>query len=539
MFEQAPGFISVLRGPEHVFEFVNESYRKLVGDRDYLGRKVSDVVPETADQGFFELLDQVYATGDRHVAYGVPISFQFDLGKPAEEHVIDFVYAPMFDELGNVNGIFVEGQNVTAVSRAQKALAASEARYRTMTEALPQLVWTCTSSGDCDYLSRQWVEYTGIAQDKQLGLDWLDQVIHPDDRERTYTHWMGAVAGHHNYDIEYRIRRHDGEYCWFKTRGTPEYDDDGKVLHWFGTCTDIADIVEAREVLDRSREELDAMVRERTAMLENAQEALRQSQKLEAMGQLTGGVAHDFNNLLTPILGNLDLLERRGIGGEREQRMIAGALASAERTKTLVQRLLAFARRQPLQRRAVDIGAVVGEMGELIRSTSGPRVHVELAVADGLPPALADANQLEMALLNLAVNARDAMPEGGQLTIAAEPASIENLGGDGLPPGSYVRLSVADTGTGMDADTLARAIEPFFSTKGIGKGTGLGLSMVHGLASQLGGALKIASRPGLGTSVALWCRSARTRYRRDPRVRPPRRRNSRRRRRCSLTTRNW
>ncbi len=235
-----------------------------------------------------------------------------------------------------------------------------------------------------------------------------------------------------------------------------------------------------------------------------AEEALRQSQKLEAMGQLTGGVAHDFNNLLTPIIGSLDMLQRHGVGTERERRLIDGALQSAERAKVLVQRLLAFARRQPLQPRAVDVVGLVRGMGHLIASTTGPQIRVVVETPDQLPHAKGDPNQLEMALLNLSVNARDAMPDGGTLRISASCETLGPLHPAQLPPGGYVRLSVADTGEGMDEATMNRAIEPFFSTKGVGKGTGLGLSMVHGLASQLGGALTVSSRVGLGTNIDLW-----------------------------------
>jgi nitrogen-specific signal transduction histidine kinase/CheY-like chemotaxis protein len=241
----------------------------------------------------------------------------------------------------------------------------------------------------------------------------------------------------------------------------------------------------------------------RQAELEQAQEALRQSQKMEAMGQLTGGVAHDFNNLLTPIVGSLDMLVRRNLGNERERRLIDGALQSAERAKTLVQRLLAFARRQPLQPQPVDVRRLVTGMADLISSTSGPSIDVRVETPDDLPHATADANQLEMAVLNLAVNARDAMPEGGQLTISATRAEA-GPAQPRLRPGAYVRLAVTDAGVGMDAATLARAVEPFFSTKGVGKGTGLGLSMVHGLALQLNGGLEIRSSPGHGTTVELW-----------------------------------
>jgi nitrogen-specific signal transduction histidine kinase/CheY-like chemotaxis protein len=244
--------------------------------------------------------------------------------------------------------------------------------------------------------------------------------------------------------------------------------------------------------------------KEAAAELEAAQEALRQSQKMEAMGQLTGGVAHDFNNLLTPIIGSLDMLARRGLGNERERRLIDGALQSADRAKTLVQRLLAFARRQPLQPSAVDLGTLVEGMAGLIGSTLGPTIDVKVVLGEDLPPAIADPNQLEMALLNLAVNARDAMPDGGVLTIEVKRQSVRAGHRTKLRPGHYVLLCVSDTGVGMDEATLARAVEPFFSTKGIGKGTGLGLSMVHGLTAQLGGALTIVSAVGGGTTVELW-----------------------------------
>ena len=249
---------------------------------------------------------------------------------------------------------------------------------------------------------------------------------------------------------------------------------------------------------------LEKRVTERTDELVQAQEALRQSQKLEAMGQLTGGVAHDFNNILTPIIGSLDMLQRKGVGGEREQRLIDGALQSAERAKTLIQRLLAFARRQPLQPHAVDVASLITGMGDLIASTSGPQVKVVIDIADDLPNAVTDPNQLEMAILNLSVNARDAMREGGTMTISAAGESVDAGHRALLKPGHYVRVSVADSGTGMDEATLTRAIEPFFSTKGVGKGTGLGLSMVHGLASQLGGGFALSSKLGLGTNVELW-----------------------------------
>jgi signal transduction histidine kinase/CheY-like chemotaxis protein len=260
----------------------------------------------------------------------------------------------------------------------------------------------------------------------------------------------------------------------------------------------------AMEQLAEFAATLEQRVEERTRQLELAQDALRQARKLEAMGQLTGGVAHDFNNLLTPIMGSLDLLKRRNVGGEREQRLIDGAIHSAERAKTLVQRLLAFARRQPLSPTAVDFTDLLTELQPLIATTVGSQVGLTVTIAEGLPHAMADRTQVEMAILNLALNARDAMPTGGMLTVRADHQPVGTGHAAGLQPGSYIRVTMADTGAGMDEETRLRAIEPFFSTKG----TGLGLSMVHGLATQLGGGLAIASQPGAGTAIEIWLPAA-------------------------------
>jgi signal transduction histidine kinase/ActR/RegA family two-component response regulator len=251
--------------------------------------------------------------------------------------------------------------------------------------------------------------------------------------------------------------------------------------------------------------ELEHRVEERTAEREAAMAQLHEAQKLETLGQLTGGVAHDFNNLLTPIAGALDLLQRKyGHADERSQRLLSNALQAADRAKTLLQRLLGFARRQALQTRAVDIRDLLSGMRDLISSSVGPMVDVRLRCHQELPAALIDPNQLELAILNLSVNARDAMPNGGPLTILAEPVAIGPRSTPKMKPGMYVRVSVIDAGCGMEQETLARAVEPFYSTKEFGRGTGLGLSMVHGLTAQLGGGFGLTSAPGEGTRVDLY-----------------------------------
>ena len=306
------------------------------------------------------------------------------------------------------------------------------------------------------------------------------------------------------FEFEFKVRRTDGAEYWLYVRGGVLHDAVGVPVRVHGGVVDLSDHKRDKDELKRLNETLEQRVAERSKELLDALEALRQSQKLEAMGQLTGGIAHDFNNLLTPIIANLDLL-RQHVEGDREQRLVDGALKSANSAQALVQRLLAFARRQALQPARVDVrGLVEGMASDLFARTLGPRIRIVLDLAPDLEPALADPNQLEMAILNLTVNARDAMPAGGTLTIRAANEDVGTSHEAKLAPGSYVRLTIVDTGIGMDEMVCERAIEPFFSTKGVGKGTGLGLSMVDGLASQMGGAFRLSSEPGIGTRARLW-----------------------------------
>ena len=257
--------------------------------------------------------------------------------------------------------------------------------------------------------------------------------------------------------------------------------------------------------LNQLAADLEQRVEQRTAEHAIAVAQLHEAQKLETLGQLTGGVAHDFNNLLTPITGALDLLQRKyGDTDPRSQRLLSNALQAADRAKTLLQRLLGFARRQALRTEAVDITALVLGMHDLIASSVGPEIQLKLRAPPDLPAAMVDPNQLELAILNLAVNARDAMPDGGRLTILAEEVAMGPRSEPRLTPGLYIRVSVIDAGCGMDPQTASRAIEPFYTTKEFGRGTGLGLSMVHGLAAQLGGGFELTSAVGEGTRVDLY-----------------------------------
>jgi PAS domain S-box-containing protein len=403
------------------------------------------------------------------------------------------------DASGAFQSVLAVSIDISDRKAAEEALRTTEAALRKLNETLEARVeerttelnrlWSLSQDmlaradfeGMMSAVSPAWTRVLGWSEAELLTRPYA-AFMHPEDMGPTLTALARMSENGEPARFENRILTKDGDWKPIEWAVAPEPDG----TNFIAVGRDLS------------------AVRQREVELQAAQEALRQSQKMEAMGQLTGGVAHDFNNLLTPIIGSLDRLLTRGVGSEREQKLMAGALEAAERAKVLVQRLLAFARRQPLQPQAIDLRDLVGGMADLVVSTTGPKINVQVDLPPDLPPALADANQLEMALLNLAVNARDAMPDGGRLTISAERLSVRTGRRTKLRPGHYVRLSVQDTGTGMDEATLARAVEPFFSTKGIGKGTGLGLSMVHGLASQLGGGLTIDSSPGRGTIVELW-----------------------------------
>ncbi|WP_198651586.1 PAS domain-containing sensor histidine kinase [Dyella sp. C11] len=297
---------------------------------------------------------------------------------------------------------------------------------------------------------------------------------------------LGIAADVGRFEAEgWRVRK-DGTSFWAHAIIDRINDDNGKHVGFAKVTRDIT----ARRDADMA--------------LSEAREALFQSQKLEAVGQLTGGVAHDFNNLLMAVIGSLELLEARLTHDPQALNLLGNALAGAQRGAALTRRMLAFARKQELRPTSVDVKALVQGITTLLQRSAGPTVTVDTVFPLSLQPTLVDGNQLELALLNLVMNARDAMPEGGHIIIAAKDETIDLNHRTGLPPGAYVCLTVTDDGQGMDAETLSRAMEPFFTTKGIGKGTGLGLSMVHGLAEQTGGRLQLRSEVGLGTTAELW-----------------------------------
>jgi PAS domain S-box-containing protein len=497
LLSQMPGFVAVVAGPEHVFEYVNEAYVKISGRSNFVGRSVREAFPDLAGQGYYELLDQVYATGETVVTRGMELRLQGS----DEVQFIDFVYQPIRNDEGHVTGIFVGGYEVTEAHRAAAALRASETRLRELNADLerkiiertqargrtwqvsPDLLGALNPKGYFETSNPAWMTVLGWSEEEVASMS-IFEMLHPDDVERTRAGFELTQQGQPAIRFPNRYRCKDGTYRWISWVGVPE---EGMVY-----CS-------GRDITEEKAAEAD---------LAKTQEALRQAQKMEAIGQLTGGIAHDFNNLLAGISGSLELLERRLAEGRLSgvERYIVSAQSSTRRAAALTQRLLAFSRRQTLDPKPTNVNRLISGMEDLIRRTVGPGIDVEVVGAGSLWTTRVDPSQLESALLNLCINARDAMPNGGRITIETankwldERAARERE----LPPGQYVSLCVSDIGTGMTPDVISHAFDPFFTTKPIGQGTGLGLSMIHGFVRQSGGQVRIYSELGKGTTMCLY-----------------------------------
>jgi PAS domain S-box-containing protein len=636
LFEQAPGFITILTGPDHVFEFANASYRRLLGDRPLIGKPVREAVQEVQGQGYFELLDGVYATGQRFVGREAPLRLQSPDGSEPRVVLMDFIYEPIRSPDGEVTGIFVEGYEVTDRVAAQSALRAREEQLRLATEAAEIGLWDVDNTNDTLYWPPRLKAMFGISPDVKVTMEDFYAGLHPEDREATAAAYFSAndPVQRALYDVEYRtIGKEDGVIRWVAAKGRGVFDDQGRCVRVIGTAIDITErksrearLKELNELLERRMTEalaekkiladivdgtdifvqvadadynwlainkassaefarifggrlphagdnmlamLDGKPEHQAAVkkvwaralageefvevedfgdpslgrrfyemrfrtlrnalgqpvgayqfvsdvterlreqdrLKEAEAALAQSQKMEAVGQLTGGIAHDFNNLLGAVVGSFDLIRRKPADSERVRRYAEAGLQAAERGAKLTAQLLAFSRAQRIETKPVIVSDLVRGMHDLLDRTLGPLIRLKVDLhADGT--VLSDPTQLEMAILNLAINGRDAMPEGGDLTITTTPLRIHN--DSQLEAGDYVELAVADTGTGMSAEVAARAFDPFFTTKGVGKGTGLGLSQVYGIARQAGGTVRIDSRPQAGTTVRLYLRKTHT-----------------------------
>ncbi len=401
--------------------------------------------------------------------------------------------------------------DLSARKASEEALRDLASRLRLATEAtqLGIFDWDLTT-GELGWDDRTRALF-GLPPGAPVDYTVFSRGLHPDDRARTEAAVAAAIDTERlePFEVEYRtIGIEDGVERWLAARGRPELKN-GAAVRFVGAVLDISQRKLAELELHALKDRLEDEVEARTRELQTAEESLRQAQKMEAIGQLTGGIAHDFNNLLTGIIGSLDLIRRRidaGRVGEIDRFMDA-ATTSANRAAALTHRLLAFARRQSLDTRAVDVNALSASMEELLQRTIGEQIDLRFELGAGVWQATTDANQLESALLNLAINARDAMPDGGKLTVETANTRLDEsytAQHQGLQPGDYVVICVSDTGMGMTADVIERAFDPFFTTKPIGQGTGLGLSMIYGFARQSGGHARIYSEPGRGTTVKLY-----------------------------------
>ena len=391
--------------------------------------------------------------------------------------------------------------DVTNRRRAEDRVRESEARFRALADSAPALMWVSLPGGMREFVNRAYVEFAGAGYEEALAMDWRARLF-PDDLPGILKAQAAGEASRKPFVLEARYRRADGEWRWLKSFSQPRFGPDGGFTGFIGIAFDTTDAKQAEAKLTGLNELLEERVAAAVAERDAAQAALLQSQKLEAIGQLTGGVAHDFNNLLTVIIGALDVVERHPDDARRRGRMVAAALAAAKRGEKLTQHLLAFARRQPLKPEVCRVDRLIAESEGLLKRALGDAYAFQLRLGAGTRAARIDAGQFEAALLNLVVNARDATPPGGEVSIESGPVTLASRQGE-LEPGRYLRVAVRDTGMGMDAATIARAVEPFFTTKAPGEGTGLGLSQVYGFARQSGGGVEIDSQPGHGATVAL------------------------------------
>ena len=626
LFRQAPGFMYVWRGPDHVYEMANDAYFDLIGCRDIIGKPARQALPEVVGQGFFELADHVYATGEPFVGEGMRARLARRHGEPLEDRFVTFVFQPIRDDQGQVTGMFVQGNDVTGMKRTEEALRESEQRLRIAQDAGGVGTFELREDGMLA-LSLEFCRIWGVEPRPLVPVEEMVAVIHPEDRPFLNTLEPGRVPTDGLGYVEYRIiRPGTGELRWVArraqaiTQGGPQgATGQGTGTRVLGVCYDITDRKRAEEALRELNATLEQRVAERTAdrdrmwrlstdimlvarfdgtisavnpawtallgwqegellgtvfldyvhpddreatvaeagrletgfttlrfenryrhkdgsyrwvswtavpddrfihavgrdvtarkdsaaALRRAEDQLRQAQKMEAVGQLTGGVAHDFNNLLQALSSCLTMIGRR-TAEPRVTPLLEAGMQAVDRGSKLVQQLMGFARRDSLRPEPIDLRDRVLGMAGLLERALRADIRVETRFGQDLRPIEVDPTQFELALINMAVNARDAMPQGGSLTIAAENATLEPGDPTGLD-GEFVRLSVSDTGTGMSPEVIAKAFDPFFTTKEVGKGSGLGLAQVYGLARQAGGTVWIDSPPGQGATVTLLLRAS-------------------------------
>jgi len=508
-------FIDGPDGPlsDYVHVEANSGYERHTGIAGIVGKSVYDVAPNDGRE-WVKLYGAVLETGE-------PMRFEREFTEAGRFIEVSATRVEP-KSLGQVAVLFrdISARKRTEIDlRASEKLARENAQRVQLALAAGAIVgtWVWDVPADAFIVDDAFCRAMGLDPDAArhgLSLDRIVEGVHPEDRDILLARIDEALASGGAYAQQYRVRRADGAYHWVEANGRVDLEPDGKASTFPGVLIDIGErrAVEAERdrvtiELSRLNETLEQRVRDQTSELMAKEEALRQAQKMEAVGQLTGGLAHDFNNILAAISGSLDIMQSRMAQGRTEDlsRYIETARAAAGRAATLTQRLLAFSRRQALEPKSTDLPRLTRGMEDLVQRTVGPHIEVVTTAEGEIWPAEVDPNQLENALLNLCINARDAMPEGGRLEIALANVGFEapEAKAADLVPGDYIRISVTDTGTGMSEEDIARAFDPFFTTKPVGEGTGLGLSMVYGFVQQTGGQVSIRSEVGTGTTVDL------------------------------------
>lgn len=386
---------------------------------------------------------------------------------------------------------------------AEAEVRESEARFRSIADSAPVLIWVTRADRRRAFVNQAYVAFHGGSYQDALNADWRE-ALHPDEVDRVLAESVAGEASREPFTLEARYRRKDGAWRWLRSYSHPRLGGDGSLLGFAGVAYDVTEAKQVALDLTQINELLERRVNEALAEKERAETALMHAQKMEAVGRLTGGVAHDFNNLLTVVIGALDMVIRSPEDTSRRDRLLQAALSSARRGERLAHQLLAFSRRQALKPQLCDLNAVITEGEPLIRRGVGEAVTFNLKLESGLPTISIDPAHFEAALLNLVVNARDATPDGGRIEISTGRVTLGAGEVEGATEGDYVVVRVRDTGAGMSDEIRERVFEPFFTTKPVGKGTGLGLSQVYGFMRQSGGAARIDSTAGKGTTVSLY-----------------------------------
>ena len=394
-------------------------------------------------------------------------------------------------------------ESIAAEAKVQANLIATEQRFRTLADSAPVLMWVSKMDGSREFVNRAYLDFLGLDYDSAMRFDWR-ALIHPDDLDRMAAEEAASTVSGGDFIWEARYRRANGEYPWIRSVSQRRFLPSGELSGYIGVGYDISDSKRAQADLTRINDLLAERVQAALSERDVAEAALRRAQKMEAVGQLTGGVAHDFNNLLTVIIGALDLMQRHPGDAARRERMIEAAQGAARRGERLTQQLLAFSRRQALKPELISVDEVLAESEPLLRRAVGEAVTLTLTLGTGGAISSIDPSQFEAAVMNLVVNARDATPQGGGIRVETHSCTLAAGEAEDAPAGDYLCVAVHDTGEGMDADVAARVFEPFFTTKETGRGTGLGLSQVYGFARQSGGAVTVETAPGKGATLRIY-----------------------------------